>query len=509
MNSQHKKCLGWGFLASVIVPFVAPAPAKAVHIARSLDIPGVRGAIAPNEGYLSYHLFSPFGEERTGWTDIRHPAMDGTIDKTLGYDRSDFSVSVNNIIVTDQPGNTATPKLNRDFDFANQIYAQIGISVVSTGAANFPYNNVTFPIDFDERTIIQGQNRQADPVVNNYYVKSTINGDRGITRSPTAFAGPPATYAISVTDSAANDTFAHELGHFLLDQHQFNNSGDTVHSSNASDLMASGSLPRKLPSNNQKGQGNTAPGDPGLRPIGNLGIVDHFDESVKLNGMGSDINQIEAMHRSPFVQHTRDNGFTYGDRADFDWVEDNIPLELATTTGDNHPGIDFMVWQIGPIAPSPHIGHDHDDWGELNLPAFTGDTFRAIDVISQIARYADMDVDDTGKWSARESALDYLLDFSLDGTSWKRGKPIVVFKNGWTFKSKAEDYVARWLSPFDAKFVRIAGYPLGGRHDGNTQIDAIIAAHITVPEPSTLLGTALTIGLGALSRKQKKTKSKD
>ena len=94
MNSQHKKCLGWGFLASVIVPFVAPAPAKAVHIARSLDIPGVRGAIAPNEGYLSYHLFSPFAEERTGWTDIRHPALDGKRDIMRGYDWSDNQVSV-------------------------------------------------------------------------------------------------------------------------------------------------------------------------------------------------------------------------------------------------------------------------------------------------------------------------------------------------------------------------------------------------------------------------------
>ncbi|MCC5640413.1 PEP-CTERM sorting domain-containing protein [Nostoc sp. CHAB 5844] len=513
MNSRYKKLIGWSLLVGVIAPFVMPESAKAAQISRSLDIPGLRGALAPNEGYLSFRHFSPIfnGEERTGWTDIRHPVLDGTVNTTLGYDWSDFRVNVRSTIVVDKNGVSAAPNARRDFDFANQIYAQIGISVIQAESVTTRYGNVDYPLNTGaEDDAVKSASRSANPrTVNNYYVRNYTNaGLRGLTSPPTRF---PGMNGIGIADGAANDTFAHELGHFLLDQpgvFTFNNPGDDIHSPNANDLMASGST-RNLPSNNQKGQGNTAPRDPGLRPIGNLGSVSHFDAPVQLRGMGNNIEQIEALHRSPFVQRA-DNGFTSGDRADFDWVEDNINLELTTTTGDNHRGTDFMIWEIGNIAPSAHTGHNHGNWGELALGRYNGNGFNVVDIVSQVARYADMDVDNAGRWSPRESALDYLLDFSTDGTSWKAGKPIAVFRDGWTFASKVDDWVARWQSPFDnAKFVRIAAAPLGGNHDGNAQIDAIIAGRVEVPEPLTILGSATALGFGVTFKRRLNKKFKN
>ena len=63
-------------------------------------------------------------------------------------------------------------------------------------------------------------------------------------------------------------------------------------------------------------------------------------------------------------------------------------------------------------------------------------------MISQIARYADMDVDASGDRSAKESALDYTIEFSSDSINWVRGTLNSVFEDGWTLASKAEDYVA-------------------------------------------------------------------
>lgn len=506
-------------LLAAIGSLSSSSTAVAEHITGTRDHAGVRNQLGPTQGYLSYHLQAPFGEERTGWTDVRHPANDGSTfvdpnsgqqlkdlkDTSLGYDRSDFFVDVNNKIVTidrapGTPGGgteTANPNIPRDYDFANQIWAQAGISVLNTGVQNVDHstgnaagnNVVQSPVNIgppfpDDQDMIQAQNRQASPVVNNWYATSGVDSNggvlRGITTPPTS-----ATDGTMIFDNAANDTFAHELGHYLLDGYEFTNPGDTAHSPLANDLMASGSLPRNLPTAAQKGQGNTAPSDPG-RPNGaNLGKVDHLDANVRLNGMGAAVGQIQAVQESAFVQRNPHptNALLFGDRADFDWVEDNFNLERAGGNADNHPGaFDDMIWKIGPTAGSAHPGHDHGNWlggnePELTLGGFTQDNFRLVDVVSQIARYTDMDIDAAGNWSPRESALDYLLEFSQNATDWVAGVATDVFIEGWTARSTADNFVARWQSPVDAQYVRIRADPLDG-HDGNAQIDAIIAAQL-------------------------------
>lgn len=499
-------CVAWIGSAS------APS-ARASHVPSDKDVPGIRTPL-PEQGYLQ---FTPAGfangAERTGWIDIRHPAYASinVTDTSLGYDRSDRIIQVHNKIVSVDlqgvPGVplSANPNILRDYDFAGQIYAQAGISVLSTGTqlvdhtstntqGNTPVEEpivvgTPFPDDQDK---IQLQNRQAAPVVNNYYapIGEDQNGDplRGVAAPPTNF---PAQSGVMVFDSAANDTFAHEVGHFLLDNHQFNNPGNTAHSPNPTDLMADGT-PRVLPGNTQKGDGNTAPADPG-RPNGNLGTTSRFDDAVKLGGAGADIHQINAIMASPFVQAT--SNASAGSRADFNFVEDNIYLETLGGAADDNPGFDFLVWGIGPVPASNHTtsgGHDHGNWGELALDAFAGADFWFADVVSLTARYADMDVNPaTGNWSARNSALDYLIQFSADGTSWSLGILDTVFIEGWTMASDAENYLARWRSPFAAQYVRIQAAP--GPADGHqllgaTQIDAVI---VGVPEPSSVLFASL------------------
>jgi hypothetical protein len=380
--------------------YVLPPVAHADHISTGKDVARLR-PMMDMEGFLNF--VHPGGEERTGWTDVRHAANDGStfvdprtgtalntlIDNNLGYDWSDNTVKVDNKVLTidtNQPAGpdgaipkeTANPSIARDYDFANEIYAQAGITIVNDGVRSVDFSTgnaagntvVTPPIGVADRDNIQANDREADPVINNWYGTTGISATGGALRGVTRAAG--ATSGTMVFDGAANDTLAHEIGHFLLGPNDFAAPDGPAHSNTDTDLMAQGS-DRTLPTNATKGSGNSAPRDPG-RMNGPLGTVDHFDEAVMLNG--ANIQQIQAIHAHASVI-TDDNGNAHGDRADFDWVEDNIFLEPTNVSNaDFHPGAapspaDFLVWEIALINDSDHehrradgnILHDHDDWG--------------------------------------------------------------------------------------------------------------------------------------------------
>jgi len=149
-----------------------------------------------------------------------------------------------------------------------------------------------------------------------------------------------------------------------------------------------------------------------------------------------------------------DNDVTHGDKADFDWVQQDRELELAGA-GVNHPGlIGAMGWTIGTPEMSAHTGHDHsglDPPGtlpELNNKACPGKFFEFVDVFSIISDGEDTD---SGMDPTRNSALDYQVDFGNSVTGiFSFGSPVKVFVPGWTVVTGIDDYCRGrvWINSF-------------------------------------------------------------
>ena len=438
----------------------------------------LRTPINPLEGYLGFQTAN-HGAEYTGHTDAD------------GKDWSDNYFTIKPIIVTDAagvaPANAGAAAIDNDLDFTRKIYAQAGLSVrteAQSAVSKAQFAGIgTSPFDATERVDLaddgSGRSANAD-TINIYYVKEFTTASNGITRNAAnAGAGNPYTY---LRDNRANNTHAHEIGHMVFNGPvvHMQDPGDAAHSTDITNLMFTTDAGTSGQLNDVGPKINTAGGN-----IGNHDI---------LTGP-----QIEAIHGNPgannpgYIKHG-EHIATHGDRADFEWVTDHRTIEsMGSGNGaDLRAGVDYLVWEIGGVDMSTHTGpttdaHAHGGLGELDLPAFAGNTFRTVDVVSNINRYADngTDVDMPGdaELVRRSKALDYQTpQFSTDGNSWVNGSLVNVYKRGWTGRTDQEDYVARWSSPVDAKFVRIAasGVNVVG-HDGNTQIDAVIAAPEVIP----------------------------
>ncbi len=201
-----------------------------------------------------------------------------------------------------------------------------------------------------------------------------------------------------------------------------------------------------------------------------------------------DVNQIQAVHNSSFIPPQTGN-VSYGNYADFHWVEDNKVLE-GYQYADYRPGEDGLRFRIPagnlerPTGTGANVGDWMTDTSRLPDGAFVGTTFHVIDIISNVARYTDMDTT-VGEWSQQQSAGDYDIYYSADNQTYTRlqGSSEEEFFEGWTNRSKADDFVRRFLLPEGTKFIEIRPHP-GGNHDGNTQIDAIIAA--TLPNTKVM-----------------------
>ena len=529
--------------------------ALATTITPKFDINIIRPDLPGMEGYLNFRTTlgapNPYGggEERTGWTDRRHPALNGTADNARGYDRSDHMVNVRTTTLTDptQPVGSQTVGESRPDDLrgSNRAWQQTaGISIVERAHRdlNVPAG-VTFPITGsgpDDRQTIFNANNASDQQLEVYYGRNP-NGTLGVTRIPNgtgAGTRVPNNTGI-ILDNVNNpggagfiDTFAHELEHFLADGQAVHMpiAGDAAHSSDPRNVVADGPIqwspgmpaggagagqpPFAIPSVTDAltdGAGEPVMGRPMSTGPGGAPRTGGVDE-VTIPQVRRVYDNTGANGALTYLRRPNDHDSVFGDRADFDWVEDSFDLEDAFAFGnnnaDNHGnaagtnGTDFLVFEIAPalVGVSNHLdtsvaggdAHQHSNWGELVRPAFNQPVFRTVDLFSQIARYSDSDIDGTGLRSRRESALDYKVpEFSLDMIDWFSGALINVFTPGWTKATMADDFVARWLSPIDAAFIRIQATPGPlGPHDRNVQIDAILAtsliARTTVPEPSTI-----------------------
>jgi len=113
---------------------------------------------------------------------------------------------------------------------------------------------------------------------------------------------------------------------------------------------------------------------------------------------------------------------TFGDKADFDWVQENRDDENTSGSGVNHPAVfnpnpppvffnlGAMGWTIGTPEMSAHTGHDHSIPGTQDtLPELDNDAcpgmFEFVDVFSIISEGEDSDI------GTRNQALDYVVGF--------------------------------------------------------------------------------------------------
>ena len=512
-----------------------------------------------DEGLLSFVDSLDPGDERTGWIDVRHPVtgnLDLDIlpndpinveidhasleDTSLGYDRSSFLVNVDNKIITAKTksgaNKEANPDIKRDFDYANKILGQAGITVLNVGVTpvdltddnNLPVELQGLELPFSygfstntptEQQKIQEYNPLPAPTVNNWYATSGDElGAHGSTIIP--HAQIPLNQTISsdgtmIFDTELNEVFAHELGHFLLDRFDFaehSSSRDSVHSKRVDDLMRAGG-PMVQPEILQTAGRNTAFLNQKVVLFGD------FDPVFKKTS-----SQIAALHKSfdkvsgvatYFVQHSAEQeNISYADRVDFHWVEDNKALSDAKSDAlfspldrmpdnPNGKGTEPLVFTTGPLDTPDMSGHDLGDWlggseTEKTLAAYPGSNFNVVDVFSIIARFADNDGDSLDPATPsfrRNAALDYQVEFfDQNDSSWKPGRQVDVFPEGWTTRSHADDYIARWWSPFSTTSVRVTALtggfqPFNHRisdtewvtrelrvqNDGNTQIDAVVA----------------------------------
>jgi hypothetical protein len=204
-----------------------------------------------------------------------------------------------------------------------------------------------------------------------------------------------------------------------------------------------------------------------------------------------------------FVQRRLGNE-NYGDRVDWNYVQDDRTLETVGGTADDHPGsLESLYFAPGTTSAPSEAGHDKTGLPTFaNTPDYVG-KFRYADVFSMTTRYSDFDrFSPAGDFSVRNGALDYQVFFVDALNNVVPGQLETVFDFGWTTATTADNYLGRWVSPVDAVGMFIYANTIDGTFDGNAQIDAVIVSN--VPEPGVISITAL--GFIVLSRASRKRK---
>ncbi len=474
-------------------------PARAIHLVGP-DQVGLRTAM-PREGLLAYEsnpASGRFGDEWTGWIDVRHPSLAGPRNTARGYDRSDRSVSVRTTILTDNTGAMAPDGRVTDFNMANKAYVyQAGVSVLETGLRGVTSpaagrdGSFAFPLSLPAERQIMTDNNAAAPTIDLYYANRLASGGLAEAYYPSLIAGPK-NEAIFKGENDLESVFPHELYHFLGD-------GRAVHREIAADPAHS-----RDPANIVRVTGQR------VGSIDEIGPVLSATVGGKVQITSPQVERIfSAAGTTPFFPAAqRGNRDAYGDKVDWNFVADHskftndgkvFGLEGVGSGVDNHLGVDSLFWGIGStvaVTAQPPTadngGKDQAGLGVFSNPGdFADKFFRRVDVFSLATRYADSDVGTDGRVSLRESALDYMLFFLGADGSVVPGELTTDYIGGWTYNSLADNYLGRWRSPIGAVGVFIFGLNDAG-HDGTVQIDAVIAAPgVTEPGPLSLSAAAL------------------
>ncbi len=468
-------------LSGLVLVLAAGLPADGAIVAERFA--GLRVPM-PGEGYIGYRsnpATGQFGHEWAGWVDVRHPAMNGTTQTFDPFDRSTRQVNMRTTTVSDNLGVAAMPNVARDFDNTNKAYAQMGISVVRSetgtlaldGAGGAP--NTAWPLDQDAGDDgMKERSRSADAkTVNSYYVQQyAADAPNGLASQSHNFGGVvPRKDGFGVANAAVSSTYAHELGHMLLNGPALsgNDSPNGLESENADNLMFK--------------TGQTF----AFSAIGKTKakVTDAQIDRIFANG---------GANNPGFVQKNPDRP-AFADRVDWDFVTDHARLETRANGADAYAGAESLYWETdSATVASSHADpdHDHTGLGEfMATPDFTG-TFRFADVFSLTLRYADFDpIGDSGSQLLSAGALDYRMFFRDAMGNTAEGTPILIFDLGWTANTNADNFLVRWQAPFDA--VGVFAFA-DGATDGIAQFDAVIVSNIPGPGAAAMVGLGVLVG---------------
>lgn len=440
----------------------------------------------PGQGYLQYKVnpsagVNRFGEELTGWIDVRHPLQDGTTNVFEPYDRSNHYINEHSILVSDSTGAAAAPDMLRDWDRSSKIYAQAGISTprISSGSAALGVTWANFDATQRLNLANAGTGRAADATTLNMYYAKNFGGNtsNGLSIQPLQTNGTSVLNPYSyVRDGSADSTQPHEAGHQLLNGNALFNEvpGSETESSDTKNWMHE------------------------------FGVSYSYQEIGRNNGRIENVQKTRlyangGANNPGFVQR-RLNLENYGDRVDWNFVQDDRTLETVGGTADDHPGtLESLYFAPGTTSSPSETGHVKTGLpGFSNTPDYVG-TFRYADVFSMTTRYLDFDrFDANSDFSLQNGALDYEVFFVDALNNIVPGTLTTIFDFGWTTSTVADNYLARWSSPVDAVGMYVFSKSITGTFDGNAQIDAVIVSN--VPEPS-LLALSLTGALLLLRRR--------
>jgi hypothetical protein len=284
------------------------------------------------------------------------------------------------------------------------------------------------------------------------------------------YSGPPRVTGIGIADGALDNTFAHELGHMIL-----NGGGMSLHTTDNGDPNRR-NIMHEINSNRTFAQ------------IGPVGDRDIFTAEQITRAFNPPDNGMPNTNNAGQVQQTAAaDDHRYANRVDWNFVVDHRALQtLNTETAmpDNHAGLDTLFWSIDAVATGPGDDSTHSSSALgtfADLGNFAGQSFRFADVFSLSLRYSDYDQNAAGAFSLKQSALDYNVFFrAADGTVMP-GTPLLSFELGWTANTNADNFLTRWVAPFNATGIFVEANNAAGRHDGIAQIDAIIVSQINLP----------------------------
>ncbi|REJ68720.1 MAG: PEP-CTERM sorting domain-containing protein [Planctomycetota bacterium] len=372
------------------------------------------------------------------------------------------------------------PGIANDFAFANKIYNQIGLTVNKSGADRTlvladPGGNGSWSSAEVANTLL-GNNDNTNNRINTYYVPSfggAGNFGQAWSQEDVTNGNSVAIGAVMDAPTRRNDTFAHEIGHILLDRWRWRAQegfgGGGIHSGTANDLMASGNVPRNIPAN--------------LNAVWPTGTADQIGKNVgPTSASATDtIPQISAMYyQNAFVAATSLNA-------------DNITVNVEAASASFNWGVQQTIGGLRVNQVARRTGNHTEEFmfhfrNTAGFGAGSGGANGMLDLAMNDISSLDTAYEGFVTGSMMIQVGDDILNNPVNLTTLT---PITDYTFGFTFNNVTDTLDFGQVHINDALLT------------GNRDIFVMFSMQ-TVPEPSTWAMAALgLVGLVLYNRRRK------